>query len=198
MPALIKYALLLAADLTIIGCLVHYFFATLHWYTPPFERPDRNPPELEKLTAYSYYVVVCVSAFLSLFGALSFLFSWMPHRWGTYDEGEWTTTATALSMLGAFYGTILLVGGLGKTAKKVSDLQLRQTRAEAFYRLLQREVGHFGSILRHPESAADRFAKTEQEIEEAERTQAIFVEDARVCRDLVAVLRRATSVPGTS
>jgi hypothetical protein len=200
MPALVKYALLSAADLMIIGVLVHYFLAMLHWYTPPFEQPYRDryrtPTRVEKLKKYSYFAVLFVGTFLALYGALSFLFSWMPHRWGTFDDdGEWTTTAHGLSMLGAFVGMFTLLFGLEKTVEKVSEiseLKLRQSKSEAFCKLLQREVGHFGRMLAYPETAAaDHLARVEQEIEEAEKSGTVYYEDARICRDLVGTLRRA-------
>jgi hypothetical protein len=157
------------------------------------------PTRLEKLKTYSYFAVLVIGIGLALYGALSFLFSWMPHRWGSYDEeGEWTTTAMSLSLFGAFIGLFGLLSSLEKTAakvselqKKVSDLQLRQTMAASFDKLLQREVAAFASILAYPETAATRLAKIEQEIKEAESTRAVFLDDARICRDLVDTFRQA-------
>jgi hypothetical protein len=87
MPSLIKYVLLLQADLTIIGCILHCFISMLRGRAP-FQRDpvfiwgyDRR-----SLLAYSYYGVTILSIGLALYGALIFLFSWMPHRWVVYGE----------------------------------------------------------------------------------------------------------------
>jgi hypothetical protein len=202
MPALAKYALLSVADLTIIGILVHYLLARLYWYTPVFTPPYQsyryggsNFGDLsyfDRLKRISYFAVVVAGIFIGLYGAFDLLFSWMPHGWGSYDEdGEWRSSASELSGLCAFFGGITLLGGLENAAEKVSELQLRQSKSEAFNTLLKCEVEHFGSILRWPETAADHFAKLEQEIDKAERSRAVCFDDARICRDLIGIFRWA-------
>ena len=202
MPALAKYALLSVADLTIIGVLVHYFLARLRWYTPVFTPPYqrywhggsnfRDLSYFDQLKRISYFVVLAAGIFICLYGAFDLLFSWMPHGWGSYDEdGEWESTASYLSGLGAFSGGVVLIGGLEAMAEKVSELQLRQSKSKAFNELLKREVAHFGSILTWPETAADHLAKLEQEIEQAQRSGAVDFEDARICGDLIGIFRWA-------
>jgi hypothetical protein len=180
MANLLKYALLLAADLAIIGCVVHYCFRTLHWHTP-FEEPHYRTPKLEKLKQYSYYAVVLLGFALALYGSLIFLFSWMPHRWHD-EDGMWE--ATSISILGAFWGTLALLSGLGKTADKIFKLKFREAKAEAFQKLIEQELDQFGWALRHPE---------QHKIEEAEKSRTIYDENARVCRNLVSSFRMALS-----
>jgi len=211
MPALAKYAPLSAVDLTIIGVLFHYLLARLRWYTPIFT-PTYQVNELsrsnwrdlsyfDRLKRISYFAVVVVGIFICLHGAFDLLFSWMPHRWGSYtEEAEWVTNARALSMLGAFFGGVGLIAGLENTAEKVSKLQ----KLEAFNVLLKSELGHFESILRWPTAArirptaadlarridrlaADHIAKVEQEIKEAKRSGAVCFDDARICDDLIRI-----------
>jgi hypothetical protein len=200
MPALAKYALLSVADLTIIGVLVHYFLARLLWYTPIFTPLDKNYGKtkfshlsfFEQLKRISYFAVVVVGIFICLYGAFDLLFSWMPHRWGSYTEdGEWESTASYLSGLGALSGGVMLIGGLEAMAEKVSELQLRQSKSKAFNELIKREVAHFGWTYRSPEIAADHLAKLEQEIEQAQRSGAVDFEDARICGDLIGIVRWA-------
>ena len=202
MPAPVKYALLSAIDLVIIGVLVHYLLARLRWYTPVFTPPYqrywhggsnfRDLSYFDRLKRISYFAVVVVGIFICLHGAFDLLFSWMPHRWGSYDEdGEWLSTASYLSGLFAFFGAVALIGGLEAMAEKVSELQLRQSKSKALNELIKREVAHFGSILRWPETEADHFAKLEQEIEQAQRSGAVDFEDARICGDLIGIFRWA-------
>jgi hypothetical protein len=200
MPPLVKYALLSAADLTIIGVLVHYLLARLHWHTPIFTPLDKHYgntklgdlPYFDQLKRISYCAVVGVGIFIGLHGAFDLLFSWMPHGWGSYDEdGEWVSTAGYWAMACTLFGGAVLLGGLEETAKKVSELHLRQSKSEAFDKLLKREVEHFRSILRYPETAADHFAKLEQEIEQAQRSDAVDFGDARICDDLISIFRLA-------
>jgi hypothetical protein len=193
MPALAKYALLSLADLTIIGVVVHYFLARLRWYTPVFTpHLDRDLSYFDHLKRISYFAVVGAGIFIGLYGAFDLLFSWMPHGWGGYDEdGEWESTASYLSGLGAFFGGVALIGGLESMAEKVSELQLRQSKSKAFNELIKREVAHFGWILSWPETAADHLARLEQEIEQAQRSGAVDFEDARICGDLIGIFRWA-------
>jgi hypothetical protein len=197
MPALVKYALLSVADLTITGVLVHYLLARLRWYTPIFTPPYEiyygisnfgDFSYFDRLKRISYCAVVVVGIFISLYGAFDFLFSWMPHGWGGYDEdGEWQSTASHYSALGAFFGGVALLSGLEITAEKVSELQRRQSESEAFNKLLRRAVARFG----RPETAADHFAKLEQEIDKAESSGAVCFDDARICDDLISIFRLA-------
>jgi hypothetical protein len=196
MPDLVKYALLLAVDLTIIGVLVHYFLARLHWYTPvltpPITSDFYNLSSFDQLKRFSYFAVVVVGILIGLHGAFDLLFEWMPPGWGGYNEDdEWVSTASHWSSLCAFFAGVALLGSLEKTAEKVSELQLRQSKSEAFNELLKREVAHLGSMLRHSETSADHFAKVKQEIEQAQRSGAVDFEDARICGDLISIFRLA-------
>ena len=204
MPNLIKYAALFIAVLIIIGVLVHYCLAKLYWHTPLDNVSHYDATKIEKLKSYSYYAVVFLGTFLVLHSALDFLFSWMPHRWGVHDEdGEWRTTAELLSMLGAFFGMLALLFGFEITVEKISELQSRQTelrsrqtKADAFKKMIAKELSNFARISKFPaKDAADSFVKLEQEIDEAEKTFVIYREDANVGRQLIDVFRRAYVPP---
>jgi hypothetical protein len=150
----------------------------------------RDLSYFDRLKRISYFAVVVAGILIGLHGAFDLLFSWMPH--GGYDEdGEWQSVASNYSVLGAFFGGVALLGGLENNAEKVSELQRRQSESEAFNKLLRRELAHFESILSYPESAADHFAKVEQEIEQAQRSGAVCLDDARICDDLISIFRLA-------
>jgi hypothetical protein len=56
-----------------------------------------------------------ISFGLAVYGALVFLFSWMPHRWVSYSEdGDPMWMAANLAGLGAFFGVIALLQFLMK------------------------------------------------------------------------------------
>lgn len=112
MPALIKYAMLLVADLTIIGCVAQYLFQVLQRHTPSKELPPHHYKKWEKLAG-----IAALGGVLALYGAFSLLFSWIPRRWGYAEEMGVTLTILA------FFGTAWLLDHLKKTAVKISELQ---------------------------------------------------------------------------
>lgn len=187
MANLARYSLLLVADSVIIGCLVHYCLSTLYWHVPtPLGVPHYSlRTRFERLKAYSYVGLVLLSFGFALYGSLIFLFSWMPHRWASYDEdGDPIWIATGLAGMGALAGAVALADGLEKTVDKVSKLRM----AEAFEKLIKQEVDQLGAA--YPKLTADLLAKLEHQIEAAVNTRTIYIEDARVCRDLLDIFRR--------
>jgi hypothetical protein len=88
-----------------------------------------------------------------------------------------------------------LLFGLENTAEKISQLQFRQSKTqsktEAFKKLINNATSEFDFICQDPpKTAIDGYVKLiAQEIYEAERTGAVYTEDAEVCRNLVRVLR---------
>jgi len=189
MANLFMYTLLFAADLAIIGFVTHYFVKTLHWHMPSYA-PQSTAPTLEKLKINGYYLIVLMGVGLALYGALIFLFSWMPRQWVNYDEdGDPIWVAQWLASLGAFFGAFALLGALEKAPelqKQISRLQDHVTKAEAFNKLIRREIDQYSWITRMPETdRQNSFVRLDREIDEAK----IFAEDARVCRDLLRILR---------
>jgi hypothetical protein len=175
MANLVKYILLLAADLVIIGCLVRYCLSTLHWHVPTLlgARGYSLRTSFERLKAYSYVGLVLLSFVLAVYGSLIFLFSWMPR----------SDNVVGWSWIGAFVGAVALVSGLENTVEKASKLQM----AEAFEGLIKQEVDQ---IRGRELITADLLAKLEQQIEAAVNNRTIYIEDARVCRDLLDIFGR--------
>src|SRR5215471_17003208 len=142
MPSVIKYTLFLLADLAIVGCIVHYGYSTLtvsgSVALDNFARRSESsfPKKYDKLKMNSYFVAGFISLGLALYGVLVFLFSWMPHRWVSYDDdGDPMWMAANLAGLGAFFGAVALLQFLMKTHGKFLELhrlQLRQAKADAF------------------------------------------------------------------
>jgi hypothetical protein len=157
MPNVIKYSLLLVADLAIIGFIVHFTLSMMRGSNPADERltRQRHPGKLDKLTAYSYFVAVLLSFGLALYGALLFLFSWMPYEWLHYDEdGDEYWMTSWLAGMGALFGTGFLLSGLEKTKAKIlelGDLQLREAKAKAFEKQIKNELDQIRWILPHSE-----------------------------------------------
>jgi hypothetical protein len=155
MPSVIKYSLFVLADLAILGFIVHYTLSMLRGQTSLMERLDRmrHPGTFDKLKVGSYYVAVLLSFGLALYGALVFLFSWMPYEWLHYDQdGDEYWMASWLAGMGAFFGTGFLLYGLEKTNAKIlklGDLQLGEAKERAFVKLIKNELDQIRWILSH-------------------------------------------------
>jgi hypothetical protein len=217
MPSLIKYVLFLAADLMIIGCLIHFTYSTLYGRTELEQFARRAYSSFrtrgDEIKVYSYYVVVFLSGGLALYGALLFLFSWMPHRWVTYsDDGDPTWNAEMFAFMGAVAGTLALMQGLLHAYAKILELHRAQPRHKKFEDLIKRELSQIDSMLRYPARARnfqmgdvshrrlleerdhqlrDTLPRLEHEIDEAETKFEIFRENAEVCRRLISTFRTA-------
>ncbi len=191
MPNLVKYALFLAADVAIIGCVTHYCFMKLHWHLPSF------PPFKDRfhtLTNNSYCTIVVLGVALALYGSLSFLFSWMPQEWIEYDEdGNAIWIAETLSTVGAFFGMIGLLSGLEHSSNKLSELQIRAAKSAEFEKLIKRELNEIRWIVRDPEMAAKVLRTLELEIREADKKRLIYNDDAGVCLNMLGIFQTAIS-----
>ena len=115
------------------------------------ERMGRHPGTFDKLKVGSYYGAVLLSFGLAVYGALFFLFSWMPYEWLHYDEdGDEYWMASWLAGMGAFFGTGFLLYGLEKTKAKIlklGDLQLGEAKARTFEKLIKSELAEIRWIL---------------------------------------------------
>lgn len=180
MPSVIKYTLFLLADVAIIWLIVHFTLSMLRG-GEAFQRfMAGNGGSFNK---YSFYTLAVLLSFgFALYGALLFLFSWMPHWW-LYGEG-WM--AQLLAGLGAFWGAFALPYFLKETQAKFLELRRSKLRAKAFETRLPEFAGCFG---KYPEQ--DAFARLKREIDEAEKSHTMYQEDIEVCRYLLAVFRKS-------
>ena len=196
MPSVIKYTLLLAADLVIIGCLVHFTFCTLRGSTALEEftaRSQASSARFDKLKAYSYFVVVLLGFGLALCGALIFLFSWMPDRWVTLGK-DLMWIPEGLLGTGVLFGTVALTQQLTKTHAKLLELhhsQLRLRKVNSFEQLIKRELAQIGRMLRRSKLEADALVGLGREIDEAEEGHKIYPQHVELCREMLDLFRIA-------
>jgi hypothetical protein len=106
----LKYAFFLAADIVLIGCTVHYIFIypTQCVKLEQLERPKTFKDSLD----LAYVATAWLGVGISIYVAVSFLFSWMPSFWGSYF----------LAFLFAFVGSSALFIELGRMACRIHDL----------------------------------------------------------------------------
>lgn len=197
MPSLIKYAFFLAADLVIIGSLIHFTFSMCYGSTA-LEKLATRTMRQETKGGYVYWAVVFLAVGIALYGALIFLFSWMPHRWVAYTEdGDPMWKAETLAGTLTLFGTMAFIQGLTHAHSRILELsesQSREEKAKAFKGLIEGELHLFAELLHYPEmyEAFEQFAlRLEHKIDEAERKFEIFPDNARVCRSLLATFRMA-------
>jgi hypothetical protein len=78
----LKYAFFLAADIVLIGCTVHYIFIypTQCVKLEQLERPKTFKDSLDG----AYVAAAWLGVGISIYVAVSALFSWMPSFWGYY------------------------------------------------------------------------------------------------------------------
>jgi len=180
MPSVIWYGLLLAADIAIIGLIVNFTLSMLRGGAAFQRFMAGNGGEFNK---YSFYTLAVLFSFgFALYGALLFLFSWMPHWW-LYGEG-WM--AQLLAGLGAFWGAFALPYFLKETQAKFLELHRSKLQLKAFETRLPEFAGCFG---KYPEQ--DAFARLKREIDEGEKSHTMYQEDVEVCRYLLHIFRKA-------
>ena len=168
MANLIKYTLLLAGDLIFISCVVHFFVNRVCWHIPS-KYVDWSTSKREKFEHYAYFWAVLIGLGLAIYGAVLFLFSWMPHRWVSYSEdGDPIWWAELLAGNAAFFGALSLGHYIEKSADAFSKLQNQCTKAETFREIIEDELRQLSFVLRQPEAAADCFKRITKEIDEAE------------------------------
>jgi hypothetical protein len=124
----IKYLLLFGADLVLIG--VPTFYVTICLSKPEIavllatKRSNWPDAKLATIKGYSLVIVSWIGIGIIIYHGISFLFSWMPHSWGHYnDDDEYETTAEALAFLGAFFGSMALLDSLSEAAHKTVKLK---------------------------------------------------------------------------
>jgi hypothetical protein len=141
---LIRYVLFFVADIVLIGCLVSYFYMTMH-----------DPVRLALFdtqsgrTDYRYYawLIACWIGFaIFIYHGVAFLFSWMP--WGGYDEDdEFRTWAQYLAGTAAFFGSMAMMEGLTKTAHKFNELEIENEALRHSVDNIQKQIQHLDSSL---------------------------------------------------
>jgi hypothetical protein len=193
MPSVIKYCLFLMADLAIIGFIVHFTFCSLRGKEPiVWGRPGHN-----SIKEHSHLLAVMFSFGLVLYGALVFLFSWMPDQWITYyEDGDQMRTAESLAGTAALMGAFALPQVLTDTQAKfvklnweLDRLKGREASADAFERELSTMLQWFQS----PGLQADVFVRLERAIDEAEK--GYDREQEQIYRNLLNVFQKARGAP---
>jgi hypothetical protein len=120
MTNLIKYALLAAADLVLIGFATTYVVQCLMGHRP-FMSYD-SVYGFAKFKRNLHVGVVFLGIGLILYGGFLFLLSWMPHQWVSYDdEGDdpiWMATVIAVFL--AFFGSLWLIPKFEEVADTIS------------------------------------------------------------------------------
>jgi hypothetical protein len=77
----IKYAILISADVVLTACVVHFVYICLsnpNDYVAFDRRLKFRPSRFRDYLRWAYVVVVCLGIGISLYGAITFLFSWIP------------------------------------------------------------------------------------------------------------------------
>ena len=77
----LKYAFFLAADVVLIGCTLHYVFICLENPTQLVKLGQLQRPKTYKgYLGWAYFAAAWFGIGISIYVAVSFLFSWMPFR----------------------------------------------------------------------------------------------------------------------
>jgi hypothetical protein len=77
----LKYAFFLAADIVLIGCTLHYIFIYLENPTQLVKLGQlQRPKTLKDFLGLAYNAAAWFGIGISIYIAISFLFSWIPFR----------------------------------------------------------------------------------------------------------------------
>ncbi len=122
----IKYVLFFVADIVLIGCAASFVYMGLYHPTRLAHLDTERTWRSEKYGMFKYLAwltLAMIGIGICIYHGLAFLFSWMPHSWGTYDEeGEFQTWAEGLAGIGAFLGSLAIITGFVEAAHKFNKL----------------------------------------------------------------------------
>jgi hypothetical protein len=126
---LIKYLLFFIGDIILIGCPLSYIYRALWspanfvlFNTPKNYWPNNKPD----IITVAYLTATFVGFATIIYNGTEFLFSWMPHSWGSYNEdNEFDMLSQTLAGWCAMSGSFALVTGLSQAAHSRYDAECK-------------------------------------------------------------------------
>jgi hypothetical protein len=188
MPSVIEYGLYLLADLAVIGFIVHFSFGVFHENTAVQRFMAGNGPSFNK---HSFTHSPCSSASDLRCTAHCSFSSHGCHTGGFTAKGGWP------SCLRGVLGSDVAVARTGKNECqdfKIGSFAIGVAKSNNFAQLIKLELAEIGRTRQYPEQP-DPLLRLAHLIDEAEKRQTIYPEHAKLCRQLLDVIRMAVPLP---
>jgi hypothetical protein len=134
-----------------------------------------QPENLRDSIRWAYVLFAWLGIGISIYGAITFLFSWVPKSsgavggWGSYNEdGEFEPPVVGFFL--ALFGSLTLLTSLVRVPRAIHDLETANDAITHFYTLLRRQIDQLFTTGTHAHSQlSEVLEELEKEAREIER-----------------------------